>query len=283
VSRYPQGATVTLSFTVKDATGALVDASPISLTVHKPDGTATAGSPYTPTHDGTGLYHQDLPLTDIATIGHYQHALTATISGKAGVQVGSFDVFDPFEVTVLSLQDAKDMLNTTTTTDDAEILRKIATIEANIEKTTGGPILNRTITERVDISDSPWEIRVLKRPLVSVTSATDVGTGLAVDLTDSELDTNSGFIRRKLGVSYVTGSGVLSVTYVAGWGTAVPPGITEAAALILKFLWETQRGGAAAGTPFSGEETQTLPGWGFPIPVRAAWELEPYARVGAVS
>jgi hypothetical protein len=281
MARYPQGATVTLSFTVKDSTGSLVDASPIALTVHKPDGTVTAGSPYTPAHDGTGLYHQDLPLTDIATVGHYQHSLTATISGKAGVQVGSFDVFDPFEVTVLSLGDAKDMLNIpqSSTTDDAEILRKIATIEANIEKMTGGPVVTRQISnERVRVGTGYRTLTVRYRPLVAVVSIVDVATPtVTLDLSDLDPDYATGVLRRRLQLPFWGVGPFYLVTYTAGLGTAVPAGITEAAAIILDHLWQTQRGQAAAGAPFGGQEVTTLPGFGFAIPNRAAELLSPYA------
>jgi hypothetical protein len=280
MARYPQGATVTLNFTVKDSTGTLVDASPISLTVHKPDGTATAGSPYTPAHDGTGLYHQDLPLTDITTIGHYQHALTATISGKAGVQVGSFDVFDPFEVAVLSLQDAKDMLGIDQAyiTDDAELRRKIATITANIERSIGGPVITRQIdSERVRAGTGYRTLTVRYRPLVSVVSITDVASQSTLSLSDIEIDSVAGVIRRRLQLPFWSYGPFYTVTYTAGLGTAVPAGIGEAAAVILQFMWQTQRGGAAAGTPFAGQETVTPPGWGFPIPGHAWWALLPYA------
>jgi len=276
---------ITVSTTVTTtATGAPVDAGSLKLTVRKPDGTSLPD--YTsPAHDGTGLYHQDIPKTDLLLAGHYSYVWTVDGAG-AGVSPGAanFDLFDPFEASVLPLSDAKAMLNivATDTTDDAEIMRKIATLEANIERYTGGPILNRPITERVDASDSPWELRFLKRPLVSVTSVTDLSTGLAVDLTDTELDTNSGFARRKSGMPYVSNGGVFTAVYVAGWGTAVPPGIEEAAAVILQHLWMTQRGAALVVTT-GGAETVTLPGFGYPVPVRAAGALAPYARVGAVA
>jgi hypothetical protein len=127
MARYPQGATVTLGpFTVKDATGALTDAATAVVVLRAADGTPTAGSPYTATRLSQGTYSLNLPLTDIATIQHYQYVFTGTISaGVAGVQAGSFEVYDPFEVTVLSLQDAKDALNIkqARTADDAVIQR----------------------------------------------------------------------------------------------------------------------------------------------------------------
>ena len=143
MARYPQGQPVRLSATVRDVTGALVNAGTISLVVKlaQADGTqAVTGTYASPVNDSTGLYHQDVPVTDLAANGHYQYAWTSTGAG-AGVSYGEFDVFDPFEVSVLPLQDAKDQLNIpqATTTSDAEIQSYIATIESCLERATGGP------------------------------------------------------------------------------------------------------------------------------------------------
>lgn len=283
MARYASGSTVTLSTTIKDSTGALTDASPITLTLQKPDGTATAGSPYTPTHDSTGTYHVNLPTADVATVGHYPGYWSATIGSVVGITPVQFDIYDPLEVSVLSLQDAKDMLNIplTSTTDDAEIARKIATIEANIERMIGGPVITRSITERVELTSGYTALVLRKRPVVSVTSVVSVASGQPISITDIEIDPNSNIVRRKLGLPfygpYFTWLPTFTVTYTAGLGTAVPPAIAEAAALILDHLWETQRGGAVSANPFGGQETVTLPGWGYAIPNRAAEELSPYA------
>jgi hypothetical protein len=114
-----------LSATVRDVTGALVDAGTLTLLVKLAavDGTwTTTGTYASPAHDGLGLYHQDIPVTDLASIGHYQYTWTATGTG-AGVSFGEFEVHDPFETAVLSLQDAKDQLNIAqaVTTYDAEL------------------------------------------------------------------------------------------------------------------------------------------------------------------
>ena len=263
-----------------------VDAGSLSLTVKKPDATMQTYS--SPTHEGaagSGLYHQDVPAADLTQLGHYQYVWTATGAGAGVSAPAGFEVIDPFEVLVLSLQDAKVALNIpqTDTTDDAELQRKLASIESSLERFTGGPILNRAITERVDATSSPWELRLMKRPLVSVTTATDISTGMVLDITDTELDTNAGFLRRKSGVPFGGVSRIYTVVYVAGWGTAVPAAIADAAAVIIKHLWETQRGGATIIPSQGGNEMATLPGFGYMIPNLAAEQLAPFARVGAVA
>jgi hypothetical protein len=97
--RYPSGQPVRVSTTIKDVTGALVNAGALTLLVKlaAADGTwTTTGTYASPANDSTGTYHQDIPVTDLAVIGHYQYTWTATGTG-AGVAYGDFDVYDPFE------------------------------------------------------------------------------------------------------------------------------------------------------------------------------------------
>jgi hypothetical protein len=243
------------------------------------DGTwTTTGTYASPAHDGVGLYHQDIPVTDLAALGHYQYTWTATGTG-AGVSFGDFDVFDPFENAVLPLQDAKDMLNIpqTTTTSDAEIQSFISTIESSLRGMTGGPLINRTITERAEMTGYQTVISVRQRPLVSVTSIASASGG-AIDISAGlDLDANAGTIRRKLGLPFYgpffQWLPQVNVTYVAGWGTSVPAAFNMAARIILAHLWETQHGPPAR--PSMGGMDMVQPqGFGFAIPNRAAELLE---------
>jgi hypothetical protein len=281
VSRYPLGQPIRLSTTVRDVTGALVNAGALTLLVKiaQADGTQlTTGTYATPTLDSTGNYHQDIPVTDLAATGHYQFAWTATGTG-AGVSFGEFDVFDPFEVSVLPLADAKDALNITAaiTTSDSEIAAYVATIESCLERYTGGPLVNKTITaERTEMMSGQTVIPVRQRPLVSVTSITSASGG-AIDISAGlDLDANAGLIRRKLGLPFYgpffQWLPACYVTYIAGWGVSVPAAFGSAARIILANLWSTQRG--PSPQPLMGEEMVTLPGFGFAIPNQAAELLD---------
>jgi len=281
VSRYPSGQPIRLSTTVRDVTGALVNATALTLLVKIAviDGTQlTTGTYGSPVNDSTGTYHQDIPVTDLSVIGHYQYTWTATGTG-AGVSFGEFDVFDPFETLVLPLQDAKDALNIpqATTTSDTEIMAYVATIEGILRGMTGGPVVNRTITaERSEMMANQTVIPVRQRPLVSVTSITSASGG-AIDISAGlDLDANAGLIRRKLGLPFYgpffQWLPAVTVTYVAGWGTSVPASFGVAARIILQHLWDTQRG--AAGQPLQGEELVTPPGFGYAIPAAAAELLD---------
>jgi hypothetical protein len=277
VSRYPLGQPIRLTTTVRDVTGTLVNAGALTLLVKlaQADGTQlTTGTYASPANDGTGLYHQDIPVTDLTTAGHYQYTWTATGTG-AGVSFGEFDVFDALaETSVLPLQDAKDALNIpqATTTFDAEIASYIATIRSSLEKATGGPLVNRTITERSEMMSGQTVIPVRQRPLVSVTSIASA-SGSAIDISGGlDLDVNAGLIRRQLGLPFYgpffSWLPKVSVTYVAGWGVSVPAAFNTFARIVLAHLWSSQRGPAAL--PMGGGEMVTVPGFGFAIPNMAA-------------
>jgi hypothetical protein len=188
------------------------------------------------------------------------------------VAAGTFDVFDPFEITVLSLQDGKDMLNIpqVTTTYDSELLAWIASIQSSLERYTGGPIVNRQVTERAEVTASYTAICLRQRPVVSVASITP-DSGAALSITDLKVDTNAGVVRRALNLPFymVTGGPpYVTVAYTAGWGTAVPPAFNSFARIVLDNLWQTQRG--PASMPMGGEEAVSVPGFAFLIPRRAA-------------
>jgi hypothetical protein len=268
-----------VSTTVRDVTGALVNATTLTLLVKvaQADGTQlTTGTYASPANDSTGAYHQDIPVTDLAVTGHYQYTWTATGTG-AGVSFGEFDVFDPFEVSVLPLQDAKDALNIpqATTTSDTEIAQYVATIQSALERMTGGPLVNRTVTERAELTDAYTVLQVRQRPLVSVTSIVSVASGQALDISGGlDIDTNAGTIRRKLGYPFYgpffTWLPAMTITYVAGWGVAAPAAFNTAARIILQNLWETQHGPSARPSMGATVDMVTLPGFGFAIPNQAA-------------
>ena len=274
MARYWLGAPVRESTTVKqlniDGTYSLVNATTLTLTVIKPDGTQQVYS--SPVNDGTGLYHQDMPAADLTQIGHYQLFWTATGTG-AGVQPGDFDVADPAEVALLPLQDAKDQLNIpqAITTYDNELQAYIATIETSLEAMTGGPLISRAVTERGELDGTCTVLQVQQRPLVSVTSITPVATGIPADLSAGlDLDKGAGIIRA-LGGRTLAGSwnAAVTVVYVAGWGTVAPPAFNLTARMILQHLWRTQHG-PSARPGMGSEEMTVLPGFGYAIPSQAA-------------
>src|SRR5258708_6649889 len=211
MARYPLGQPVRQSTTVRqlnvDGTTTLVNATTLTLLVKlaNADGTTTTTGTYnSPVNDGPGLYHFDIPVTDLAATGHYQYTWTATGTG-AGVSFGDFDVFDPFEPALLPLQDAKDHLNIpqATTSSDNELQSWIATIETSLEGATGGPLVSRVVTERAELDGTCTVLQLQQRPVVSVTSITPVATGLAADLSAGlDIDASAGIVRSKTGRTF---------------------------------------------------------------------------------
>jgi uncharacterized phiE125 gp8 family phage protein len=276
VSRFPNGQPVRVSTTVRDVTGALVNAGALTLLVKIAvvDGTtAVTGTYASPVNDSTGAYHQDIPVTDLAANGHYQYTWTATGTG-AGVSRGEFDVFDPFETAVLPLQDAKAMLNETDTVNDDEIQSFIDTIRSALETATGGPVVNKTITERVELTSGQTVLVLRQRPVVSVTSITSVASGQPIDISAGlDIDANAGTVRRQLGFPfygpYFEWLPVMSVAYVAGWGTQVPAAFNTFARIVLQHLWTSQRG-PSSRPAMGSQEMVTIPGFGFAVPNMAA-------------
>lgn len=276
MARYPLNQPIRVSTTVRDVTGTLVNATALTLVVKlaQADGTwLTTGTYASPVNDSTGQYHQDVPAADLQGLGHYQYTWTATGTG-AGVSFGDFDVFDPYEVAVLPLQDAKDQLNIpqATTTYDTEIQSFVATIQSSLEAMTGGPLVNRQVTERAEAVAGMTRICLRQRPLVSVVSIAAESSGSAVSITDVKIDANAGILQRSTGWPFY-GPLFMSlpwftVTYVAGWGTSVPAAFNSAARIILDHLWETQRG--ATTQPLQGEPLVAPPGFGYAIPRQAA-------------
>jgi hypothetical protein len=270
--RYPQGQPIRLSTTVRDFSGTLINAGTLSLTVKKPDATTQVYA--APTNDSTGTYHQDIPATDLAQLGHYLYVWTATGTG-AGVSNSDFDVFDPLEQAVLPLQDAKAALNITVSTYDSELQMMIATAVDAIENITGGPLFTRSVTERVR-ADNLRTIALMQRPVVSVTSITDVASGSVVAISDIEIDSNAGIVRRKLELPFWGWGPYYTVVYTAGWGTVLPAAFNQAARIIVSHLWQIRQGPNSAPP---SDAYSTLPaGYGQPISERAVELLAPYAQ-----
>jgi len=271
--RYPQGQPVRVSTTIRDLTGTLVNASTLVLNLKKPDGTMVPFN--APTNDSTGLYHQDLLASDLTQLGRHFYDWVATGTG-AGVSFGSLDVFDPFEVNVLSLQDAKAATNIpqTVTTYDDELAVMVASIESTIEKLIGGPIITRTIVETTQPEYGRYNIVLRQRPVLSITSVFDNYTQTNMPMPDGyDIDPNSGVVARNLKLPFLL-LGTCDVTYTAGLGTSVPPAIGLAARIILQHLWQTQRGPVFNPSMGGDETVRTLAG--FAVPNRALEVLSPY-------
>lgn len=201
-------------------------------------------------------------------------------------------MYDPFEMRVLSLQDAKQMLNIpmSSTANDAELDSWIASIESGLERFTGGPVISRTVTERTEAVAGYTKMLLRQRPAVSVQSITSESSGGSLSMADIKVDPFTGVVQRALGLPFYGPFFMWQpwfiVTYTAGWGTAVPAAFNSFARIVIQHLWETKRGPIAM--PMAGELPVAVPGFGFAIPARATELLNgsqngiPFAAEGYV-
>lgn len=277
MARYQLGQPVRLSTEVRDINGALANAGTLALTLLRPDGTTQAYA--SPTNDSTGKYHQDVPAADLTLTGHWQYKWVAT-GTNAGVSSGAFDVYDPWDSELLSLDDAKQHLNITSTTNDSELELYLAAVTDAIEAYIG-PVGRRTVTETV--YPSSGVLLLGTTPVISLTSVTPyAGTGLTVGTLI--LSASAGIVYPGTYSTFYAAS--YDVVYTAG-RASVPTAVQMAARLVLQRLWETQRGGSssparvigAVGEDFSTESAA----FAYVVSYGVRELLDPYRRAPAIA
>lgn len=272
MARFPLGQPIRLSTKTYDLAGALANPTSISLTLTKPDQTTVAYP--SPTNDGTGLWHQDVPASDLALAGPYRQTWTA-LGVAAGVDWAPFDVYDPAaERFVLSMQDAKQHLNIpqSVTTDDEELRFFLAATTSVIERL-AGTVVPLTVTgEIVRQRGTAYSIQLAQTPVLSVTSLTPVDGGGAYDVTALYVDSPlAGIVRRKDGGT-ISG-GPWTGVYRAG-RAEVPANVGLAARILVAHLWETQRGGPFVAPQMESVEAESVPGIWFAVPNKVTELLE---------
>lgn len=182
-------------------------------------------------------------------------------------------------MTLLTLADAKAALNITTTTFDAELQDYIDGVVAAVEYICGPT----SSTARTDVLTARGALVLTKGPVVSVTSVVGDLTGTR-DMTQMRFDAETSVVRPK-----ATALPLLPDTYtvVYAYGYASPPvAMKQAAKVILKHQWKTQRGPSGRrqdedGAPGSTNRTM-VPGLGYALPNAALQMLAPYDRGPAI-
>lgn len=247
--------------------GVLVNATTVALTITLPDGTTTAPTVVNPPTP-TGTYAYDYVTTSLAgrVTGRW---LFTMATGKTTAYVEEFDVRPADPGYVMSLASVKEHLNipTTNTTDDEELRDWLESVTRLIESK-AGEVTRKSFTERHNGGGSLW----LRHP--PVLSVTTIAPWLSAGTTYAAADvraTDSGRVELLSGGCF--SGGPFAVTYVAG-RAIVPANIIGAAKIILKHLWETQRGASALPLQ-AADEMSIVPGFGFAVPNRALELLAP--------
>ena len=169
-------------------------------------------------------------------------------------------------MSVVLLSDAKEFLNMTGTTDDAELQAMLDRTEAVLAARVG-PLGTVTVTGEVHTGPGPLVLR--QWPVLSVESATSDGTAV----TDLDLDTDTGVLYGSFGCSR---RGV-KVAYTAG--RSLLPADLEAAVLeLLRHLWMSQRvPGTRRGFSTGDPDERTLAGvTSYLLPYRVQTLIEPH-------
>jgi hypothetical protein len=240
VARIPQGQPVTVTGEIIDpATGAHVDAGTIKLVVHKPDGTPLPD--YTsPSHDGLGLYSQVIPAADLTQWGYYPRSWVVTGPGAGVSQPGGFTIIDPFEISIVTLDEARAALGYTAadgTSDDDELRRFIGGITPVVESYKHEIIAARSVTQDLTLCGES-EFWLSSTPVVSLTSLVSLDGLTTYDLTNIRARPTG---QVKILPAGTPPTGDVVATYKAGY-TTVPENYTMGALTALQWLWETQRG-----------------------------------------
>lgn len=252
---------VPLAWDVRDAAGALANASGVTLTITLPDGTTATPSVTNPPAV-TGQYR----VTYTPTLeGLYSWRAVTTSPNTAYQDV--FGVRGSISPAVLSLADAKAHLRITNTTRDDDLREYLEAVTEIVESYVG-PVVSRSHTARV--RGYRCEIPLPHTQVTAVTAITDVRTGTTpITLSDLTINTAAGVISYKSGVAFPYGR--MDITYTVG-RSVVKANWTLAAKIIIKHLWETQLGNLPSIQGDDGGYVVT--GSGFTVPYRAIGLLQ---------
>lgn len=177
---------------------------------------------------------------------------------------------------IVGLAEVKVHLNKTSSTDDTEIQGVISAADSVVEFYVG-PVITKTITER---HLNGCSIALYRPPVESLTSVTAVySTGTSWTVGDLDVDEVSGIITRANGASLY--GGPWDVVYVAG-RTSVSGNIKLAHKIIVKHLWETQRG-SMPQLPIPGGDVPMVAGVSYAVPRRALELLRPDSAAAGIA
>jgi hypothetical protein len=264
-----------LTYTNSSPGGGPVSAGTMTLTITLPDGTTAAPVTVAPVSAGVYLY-------DYQTVQAGRHLARWVGTGtNPGAYVEVFDVRPAAPAYLISLADAKQQLNITSTASDEELRVYLEAVTAIAERIRGEALIRRTFTDEKYLPDffrgygqvdaaQPYGTTTVRStvalnhtPAVSLTSVSRVNGSMTWDTTLLRLDPD-GIVDVLFGPALV---GHLTITYVAGY-SIVPAEVGLATRIILQHLWETQRGSRGGPRP-GGLDVTAVPGMGFAVPNRA--------------
>jgi hypothetical protein len=179
---------------------------------------------------------------------------------------------------LLTLAEAKAALNITTATYDSELQDYIDGTIAAVEYICG-PTSSTNATE---VLHGCGTLVLTNTPVLTLTSVTGDLVG-ARDLTYIRVDSDSGVVRANARVLPLLDDWY-TVVYTYG-RSSIPAALKQAAKVILKHQWSTQRGpsgrrasGGDDAGPGAANRTTVVPGIAYAIPNAALQMMAPYRR-----
>lgn len=200
----------------------------------------------------------------------------------------------------VTLAEAKDALNITTVTSDAELQTVIDAATAVLQNHPAYRVLDAvTTTDYTEWADGGGDDIVLGHyPVTTVTSVAEYTPDAQPIVSESPdvvttftdygyvLDAAAGILHRTNGGAPSMWNGRVKVVYTAGSAT-VPADIRQAALVLVDHLWETQRGGQGPALPtgldLTDETSAPDVSAGYTLPNRVRELLEPYERTPQVA
>jgi hypothetical protein len=271
---------VPLTWTNTDTSGNPQSATTVTVTVTLPDGTTATPLVTTP---GAGVYNAQYVTTQP---GHHLVLWVATDATYPGAFADTFEVQQLADPTILSVAEAKDILQLTGTTQFDARIQGWNGAATNVIEYMCGPVVQQVVTETIPARGTM--VTLAKPPVISLKVWTSVppelaATGITVASPASPMlrtrlygiewpidqlycDPRRGIVTHTSGLPFFYCAYIWQ--YNAG-RPVIPYAIYEAAKIILEHLYQVYRGGVNAQDIASGESVTTLPGFGFAIPNRA--------------
>lgn len=164
-------------------------------------------------------------------------------------------------MSVLPLADAKEHLNITSATHDAELQKHIVAAEALIGRRCG-PLEGSAKTKRVT-GGGRLALPLPISPVISLTTVTGYSVG-SVNLADLYLNQDAGVVTYNSGTPFT--DRYYDISYQAG-RLIVEGDLLQGVKEMVRHLWESQRGGSfRPGQPEMDHTANTVPNVGDELP-----------------
>ena len=275
---YDLGDKVYLTWNTVDSTGAAVNPGTVTLNITLPDASNVSVTTATST---TGTYTASYLPTQV---GRHIIAWAATGSYPQAYS-DIFEVRDINDIGICGYDEVLEYLNIPSASANENEVRRFIDAATDLAETYVGQVLGRrTFTN--ELYDGGTEfIRIRNPKAISITSVYE--NGVSVPSSNYVLDyTGQRLYRIGSGTLYATnsygywtqGMNNIQITYVAGYVNP-PMSAKQGVLVIIKHLWETQRGAMnVMGRVLGGDEMYSTPTYS--LPRRAVELLDPTSFPG---